>query len=137
MRLDTLSDIDLSTDADVSIGANGDFEIATGSLAALESMLWRLKTVRGDWRLQPACGADLESFIGAPGSPEVGDQIRSNVIYALTHDGFLNISDIEVRVSPINSNELAILVSAVVASEPITIVAGLDLREGKLVTDLL
>src|SRR6266566_8343359 len=103
-----LLDLDSDDGGDLIIAYNGDLLVARNEDVVANEIVFRLKTVRGDWILEPDCGADLETVIGLPNSPKTGAQIEALVGRALTHDGFLN-GEIEIlRAVPVNRNEIVV-----------------------------
>lgn len=124
----------MTESGDLTVGPNGDFLIAQSADALLQSVLFRLKTIAGDWQLMPACGASLEAFIGETASPDTGAAIQAAIEYALTHDGFIAPSELDLRVTPVNSNEVAVLLKIQMDQAPVILISGVDLRQGLLVT---
>lgn len=89
-----------------------------------------MKTVRGDWILEPDCGCDMETLIGLANTPKTGAQAESLVGRGLTHDGFLN-GEIEIlRAVPVNRNEIVMVVSVRYGDVLFTNTVTIDLREG-------
>lgn len=126
--------MDLSTDdfGDLQIGYNGDLLVVRNEDVVSQEIKWRLKTVRGDWILEPECGADLETLVGLPNSPQTGATMESLISRALTHDGFLG-GEIEIlRAVPTNRNEIAGIISVRYGDILFTETVVLDLKEGVL-----
>lgn len=134
--LDNLSDIQLTNtipgEGDVIISNKGDFAFITGPQAVQQGIWYRLMTTRGDWKLQPLCGASLENYFGQINSSDLISEIEADIVYALTHDGFIAPSDLDVVITPINISQIAIYVSVPVNGVPVNFVGGIDLREGQL-----
>jgi hypothetical protein len=132
--LNGLVDLAMSPNGDLVISSGGDIALANGPQAVISNILFRLQTVQGDWQLEPACGASLEQFVGALNTSDTGQAVQSAVIAALTHDNFIAPSDLDVRVSPLNVNEVVVYVQVPVLGQPVTFVGALNLREGQLRT---
>jgi hypothetical protein len=124
--------LDIATDdgGDIQIGYNGDILVVRNEDVVSQEIQWRLKTVRGDWILEPDCGADLETLIGQPNSPKTGSQMESLIGRALTHDGFLN-GEIEIlRAVPVNREEIVGVISIRYGENMFTETVTIDLKEG-------
>lgn len=128
-----LLDLFTTAEGDVVIGANGDLLAARDEEVVAQEVLWRCKTVRGDWVLFPECGADLEYLVGLPNSPETGAQAEALVNRALTHDSFL-LGELErVEAVPINREQIAVFINIDYDGEnPFTMPITVDLKEGVL-----
>lgn len=124
--------LDLSTDdgGDIQVGYNGDLLVVRNEDVVSQELKWRLKTVRGDWILEPDCGADLETLIGLANSPKTGALMESLISRAITHDGFLN-GEVEVlRAVPVNRNEIVGILSIRYGDLLFTETITVDLKEG-------
>lgn len=128
-----MSDIFLTSTADLKLDGSGDFALVSGNTALLQQVRFRLQTVQGDWRLYPNCGASLEGFLGQPNNAVTGAAVQTAVMDALTHDSFLYPSQLTITVVPVNLNELGIVVQIKTATDFVTFTGGLSLREGLLV----
>ena len=122
----------MTLDGDIEIDPDtGDFRVAEDDDYLTQNIVFRLKTYQGDWTLEPDCGASLEDMVGEENSERVGDEIKTRVVEALTHDGFIAISDLTVETAPLTANTIAVLVQV---SRPGTgissVMASLDLRKG-------
>src|SRR5581483_9931268 len=105
--------LDLATDdgGDLQIAYNGDLLVNRNEDVVASEVAWRLKTVRGDWILEPDCGADLETLIGKPNSPDTGALMESLISRALTHDGYLGGEIQILRAVPVNRNQITGVIS--------------------------
>src|SRR5438132_636785 len=97
-----LVDLWMEEDGEPKVGVNGDILIARDSDVVAQEITFRVKTTRGDWVLEPECGADLESLIGQPNSPQTGAKMEALISHALSHDGFLVGEIKSIRAIPIN-----------------------------------
>jgi hypothetical protein len=130
MPASQLLDLYIDDQGEIAPGSNGDILIERDSDVVAKEILWRIKTTRGDWVLQPQCGADLELLIGEPNSPETGAVAEAQVSRALTHDGFLLGELRDVRAVPVNRDQIAILISVEYGEDAFTLPVTLDLKEG-------
>jgi hypothetical protein len=109
---------------------NGDFAISLGTDSLLQNILYRLKTVISDWVLCPECGASLEQLIGEPNSQETADRMEEQVLYALTHDGFLFSDELEIITLPVDKNTILLTVFVTFEGKQTSLAFTLDLKEG-------
>jgi hypothetical protein len=127
-----LKDVHLNTDGDIEIGYDGDLALSTGDDVIVDNILFRLKTYKGDFELEPECGTPLEDVIGYPNIPDTGAVVEDMVTNALTHDGFLSINEINVRVSPLSATKLLVMVTYHSTEHDYAITASLDITTGIL-----
>lgn len=127
-----LLDISMDDTGEISIGGNGDILVARDEDVVAQEIVWRLKTTRGDWILEPDCGADLETLIGKANSRETGAIMEALIDRALMHDGYLIGELQEIRATPINKNTLAALITVEYGDSSFTQTVALDLKEGVL-----
>jgi len=125
-------DLYINEDGDIELGFDGDLKSVYDDDVTLESIIFRLKTYAGDYELAPQCGASLEDFIGEPNTKLLGSQIEERVIAALTHDNFLIEKDLDVRVSPLSTTKLLILIVTTGIRGNYNVYAELDLLTGLL-----
>lgn len=130
----TYKDIHLNENGDLEIGYDGDFAVVYDDDVTVENIRFRLQTYKGDYALEPDCGASLEDFIGEPNTKELGVKVEEAVTDALTHDGFLSDSDFTVRVSPLGPAKLLIAVQVDGLRGNFIATYDLDLLTGKLST---
>jgi phage baseplate assembly protein W len=126
------SDVWITADGELEIGANGDLRVAYDADMVAQNILFRLKTVEGDFLLQPQCGASLESLIGQPNSAETGGKLDTAIRYALTHDNFIAESNLMITVMPISRNNIAAVVQVYVDDVSVEYVVDVDLKEGQV-----
>ena len=109
-----MRELALSDDADLVIDASGDLAVASAGQALAEQIMVRLRTYPGDGQAMPGVGCPLEDFIGQPNTRETGEALETAVKDALTRDGFLTASEVEVTVVPVGETRLLIVI------EPLT-----------------
>jgi hypothetical protein len=129
---DILSDIWMDINGEPEIGPDGDFLRSEGTDALLQSCMFRLKTVIGDWVLEPECGASLEQLIGEPNSKDTGDLMEQLIVVALTHDGFLTSEEIKIVTIPVDKFTIMSTIILTYGGEQSTLAVALDLKEGKI-----
>lgn len=127
-----LNDIHIDENGEIAVAPNGDFQLSEGSEAAIETAMFRCKTVVGDFILEPECGASLEQVIGEPNSPETGALISSLIEDALTHDGFFSPDQLEITTMPIDANTIVAIVIITYDFKEASIATTIDLKEGSV-----
>jgi hypothetical protein len=127
------TDIYMTLDGDIEVGSNGDLKLSRGADELLQGIMFRCKTVAGDFLLQPMCGADLETLIGAPNNRSTGQDMEYLILNALTHDGFLAPTDVSVSAVPTGPNKITAVIILTVDEQPTRLLASLDLVEGEVV----
>lgn len=126
--LDVLTD----NDGEISVAANGDIGICRDEDVVAQEILWRFKTVRGDWQLEPECGADLELYIGKQVTPALASELEANVTRALIHDGYLLSELKQVKMVPLSDSEFLCLIAVETGDTEFVLSFPLVLREGQL-----
>jgi len=124
-----MKDIHLNEYGDLEVGPDGDLFVVRDDDVIVDNILFRLRTYKGDWILEPNCGTPLEDVIGLPNIESTGKYVESVAIAALTHDGFLTEDQIDVRCSPLNSTTL-ILVTQYHGTKNYSIYGTIDLSNG-------
>lgn len=110
--------------SDVIFDQFGDFVITKGDVAIelnqieilRQNIIDRSISVYDDYELQKQYGANIHGLIGLSNVKEVESRVTSNIIYALTHDGFLNKDNINLFAKKIHDKlllKLEITVSSV------------------------
>lgn len=125
-----LLDLATTDDGDLQVAYNGDLLVVRNEDVVAQELQWRLKTVRGDWILEPDCGADLETLIGKPNSPQTGALMESLVSRALTHDGYLGGEIQTLRAVPVNRNQITCIITIQYGDISFTETVDIDLKEG-------
>jgi len=128
-----MSDIWMSTNGELEVGPDGDFRLAFGSDEVAQSAIFRGKTVQGDFPLQPLCGASLEAVIGEANTSTIGQIVEILIRDSLTHDGFLENSQIQMQVFPVSLTELMAIVTIELDAEAVEYSVSIDLKEGRII----
>lgn len=126
------TDVYLTTEGDIEIGSNGDLKLVQSSEEILQGIMFRCKTVRGDFLLSPGCGADLESLIGEANDAGTGARLEQFIIDALTHDGFIDQSNLQVTAVPTSLNTITAVVIVTINDQPAKLLVSVDLVEGEV-----
>lgn len=77
--------------------------------AFIQQIVTRIQSSRGDWRLQPTIGTDLDRYLGKPNTSKLGTDIRNSVMGSLTTGGLMAAGELTVDVFPIDKHQVAIL----------------------------
>ena len=122
-------DFKLSDTGDLVIGPDGNFQMVSGDEEIVQRILFRLKTVKGDYLLEPETGCSLEQFKGQPNVEETWQAIEEVINAELSKEEL----EFSVDCVPISDNEVFILIE-IVSTESDDLVlqvkSTLDLREG-------
>lgn len=131
-------DIYMSDDGELLVGPDGDLQLVHGDEQIAQEVIFRLRTVKGDWVLSPNIGCSLEEFIGKPNTPLTHTAIEERIREALTFDFLLAYPEITVVDTPDeegNNNEVFILIefASLESDDRIVQVSGsLSLRTGQV-----
>lgn len=107
---------------DMYWSSEGDFVVdsETGDIATtknkryrsfIQRILTRVKAKSGDWPLQNQLGAGITGFVGQPNTAATGQRMKESIESELTRDGFIAPGHLQVKVVPVKSNMVAILIS--------------------------
>lgn len=116
---------------DMVIDSSGDFSRVSGDRWLAQEILFRLKTTKGDFTLEPDTGADLEQFIGKPNTTTTHKEIEAVVYNALQIPGVLTVPSVEVV--PLDEETVFILVefpSIESQDKVVQLQSSLSLRKG-------
>ena len=124
-------DFKLTDEGDLVIGPDGNFQMVDGDEEITQRILFRMRTVKGDYLLEPDTGCSLEKFRGYPNVQETWSSIEEVVGSELSKEELI----LEVDCVPITDNEVLILVeyqSTEVDGLILQVKSTLDLREGQV-----
>lgn len=124
-------DLKVTDGGDLVVDESGDLSLVSGDEYVIQAILFRLKTVRGDFVLFPPFGTDLEAFIGLPNDEITRARIQMEVEHSLSRDLIAGAAD--VRVAAVNRNEVLVVIEMPSVEDPgrnVQVTVGLDLREG-------
>ena len=112
------TDLDFTWDGDLMISPTGDLlDTSDDLLRSIRNEIQSvLKSDLGDWREDPSIGADLSDFVGEPNSRQTAQNIQARVESALAQILFL--SDLSVRIIPVNIHQVLIMLSLAVLPTP-------------------
>jgi hypothetical protein len=127
-------DLWLTLEGDLALDEEtGDLRLSSADDQWIQQVIFRLKTTRGDYPLEPQCGASLESVIGKESNRTLASLVKFDVEEALSHDGFMLPGTFNVEVFPVNATEMVVTIQRLTPDEDAftpTIIAGLSLNEG-------
>jgi hypothetical protein len=124
-------DFKLTETGDLVIGPDGNFQMVYGDEEITQRILFRMKTVKGDYLLEPDTGCSLEQFRGEPNTEQTWTAIEQIVSSELSKENLV----LTVDCVPITDNEVLILVeyqSIEVDGLILQVKSTLDLREGQV-----
>ncbi len=129
-----LVDLTLTEDGDISLISRDegkDISITSRHNVVKQNVMCRLFTQNPDWYTYPRLGANLEDFLGEPNTERVANQIKENIIRALTFDNFIRLSDLDIYPLPINESQIIFYITIDQEAEsPISIPVPFSLDEG-------
>lgn len=128
-------DIKMDSTGEIVVGPSGDLMLVAGDDCIIQEIVFRLKTVKGDWLLGPTVGCSLESFIGKPNEISTHLEIEQTVLSEISRGGL--VQGAQVTAMPVSSDEVLILVEVPSIEDPkrnILVSANLDLRKGEVFT---
>jgi phage baseplate assembly protein W len=126
-----MTDLKITDNGDLIIGANGDLAVVSGDEQLAQQIVFLLKTTAGDNLLEPEIGVSLEDFIGEENSTATRLRIENRVRSALLFD--LSLSSVEVTCIPLDKDEVFILIELPSKDDPdkvIQVSSQLDLQKG-------
>lgn len=100
---------------------NTDVKYVRGKTVLLNTILERLNTNHGDFRLEPDSGADLERFIGAGIDSKLISNMKLSIQYSLTRDNLISSSDIEILALQVSNNNVIFRIIVTIDGSEITL----------------
>lgn len=105
------NELDQSFLGDLILDSSGDIKTTALPENAMENIaINRVKAVSGDWGYS-SFGANLMTFIGQQNTRENADKIKKNIIFALTADGLISRTALNVRIVPVTKDSVSIFIS--------------------------
>lgn len=105
-----LQDLQVTDDGDLVMSEFGDLKIASPLRTVAQAIDWIILTNKGELLAEPRFGANIQSFYGDDNSPITHTHMETNILEEVRTQGLINMSDIDVDVVPIDTDEAAILV---------------------------
>lgn len=101
-------DIDLAIDVNgnLILDENGDYKKVTGDELLLQRVMFRLKTVLGDYLVDKLLGTDIEDIIGQTNGPKVWSKVRSIVEREVGR--VPNMREFSIYVAPLSEGSIAV-----------------------------
>ena len=124
-------DFKLTSTGDLVIGADGNFTMVDGDEELVQRVLFRLRTVKGDYLLEPDTGCSLEQFKGEPNIQSTWTAVEDLVTTELTKEEII----FTVDCVPISENEILIVIEIPSLESQdlvLQVKSTLDLREGQV-----
>lgn len=97
---------------DLALTPAKDLMTAQGRLYREQQARLRLSLMQGEWASDRFMGADLDELRGEENTRELGDEIISRVIRALTYDGLFLEEELSVDVVPLSEDEVLVRIEA-------------------------
>lgn len=124
-------DFKLTPTGDLIIGADGNFTMIDGDEELVQRVLFRLKTVKGDYLLEPDTGCSLEQFKGEPNIESTWTAVENLVVAELSKEEII----FTVDCVPISESEILIMIEIPSLESQdliLQVKSTLDLREGQV-----
>lgn len=110
MAIYNLVDIETTDDGDLVIDSIGDFKIATPLRTLAQTINNIILTNKGELLTDTSFGANLQSFYGESNRPSTHQMMEQSIIQEVRNQGYIDLSDIEIDIVPIDQNEAALMV---------------------------
>ena len=125
-------DLKFSDDMDFIINSNvGDLKLAKefNGEVTTQMVIRRVFSDLGDWKIFPSTGANLNQFQGIEFNREISNLIKTTIIDELSRDFLINSRNIQVKVIPLTSRNLSIIVMVQNSymKKPVVVSTGLSL----------
>lgn len=104
------TDIETDDDGDLVIDPRGDLKVASTRRTAMQAMIFRLRTIIGDYVPDPHLGSDIPKMYGRPNTRHNGSLIASMARRALTVDGRFSANEFTLDVTPISPESVIIVI---------------------------
>ena len=125
-------DIKIDENGELVLDGSNDLSVVSGAEYTAQTIMFKMKTYRGDYLLSPSVGCSLEDFIGQPNTEVVHSLIRSS-IYSSIVGGFIGRApDIYVRANGENSVFILIEFEDDLDSRFVQIITDFDLKTGEV-----
>jgi len=91
-------DLWFSNEGDFQIDNKGDIKDTSSSStrALVQEIRMRLRAIKGDWLLNKDIGANLEFFIGEPGTTTLLGKVARAITSSLTEDRLISPANLEI-----------------------------------------
>ena len=103
------TDIETDDDGDLVVDPRGDLKIASTRRTAIQSMIFRLRTIIGDYVPDASLGSDIPKMYGRPNTRHNGSLIASMAKRALTVDGRFSTNEFTLDVTPVSPESIIIV----------------------------
>jgi hypothetical protein len=104
----TRQDIKMTNDGDFEVGSDGDLSLASIDQTTIQDILLNTYTILGDFDAFPSIGSRLYKFIGEPNTRQNASLVQSEILRALTQNGYFSKEDLDISVVPISISTIVI-----------------------------
>lgn len=112
---------------------NNDLGLSSGKDALAENIMIRLKTRKDSAFNMPGVGSDIHLLLGYPNNRSTGELLESYALEALTRDGFLDPSQVDITAVPITESVLSLFIDLQVTPRQ-QLAYSIDLTDGSINT---
>lgn len=101
-KYQSINDLYFTEGGDFFVGANGDLEDTKKHQyrGFIQKVLTKIKSTKGEWRLQPQLGANISFILGKKNTKEQADRLKSFILKELIKDSFISAKEINISVFP-------------------------------------
>lgn len=110
MAIYALIDMQVTDDGDLVLDDIGDFKIASPSRTVIQCINNIILTNKGELLTDVNFGANLQTYYGSSNSRQNHQLMEREIIEEVRRQGYIELSDIEVDITPVDINEAAIIV---------------------------
>lgn len=123
-------DATFTWDGDYIESDDGDIQDTSSDLilSIIQEVRNVVKSDSFDWEKDITLGANISDYNGEPNSREIGILIENRVKSAISNQGIVNNTDLNVRVIPVHANQVLIMIRIAATST-----SGNSLSPGELI----
>jgi hypothetical protein len=103
-------DIEVDDDGDLVVSEQGDLKIADSRRTAAQDIIFRVRTIIGDYVPDRLLGSSIATMYGAQNTRHNGELIRTMVQRSLMFDSRFSTHEVTVDVTPISQDTIIIVI---------------------------
>lgn len=126
-------EIKILPDGTLGRNYNNDLDLSFDTDALAENIMIRLKTRKDSAFNMPGIGSDIHLLLGRPNNRTTGELLESYALEALTRDGFLDPSQVEIIAVPVSESILSLFIDLFVQPRQ-QLSYSIDLTDGSINT---
>lgn len=103
-------DMEVDDDGDLVVSEQGDIKIADSRRTTLQDIMFRVRTIIGDYVPDRLLGSNIATMYGAQNTRHNGELIRTMVRRSLLFDARFSSHEIMVDVTPISQESVLVII---------------------------